>query len=78
MTYTDDRYGYMRVHIAAERARLACERYTRNSLRAVAKGKGLRLGSLRKRDMAWHMAQSGLIDADGFLRDGFPANGAAS
>ena len=72
-TYTDDRYGMMRIHIAHRRASAACERYTRNHLRAVAKSKGLRLGGLNKHLMAWHMAQEGLIDADGYLRDRFPS-----
>lgn len=70
--YEDDRYGMMRVHIAQRRGDLACERYTRNNLRAFAKGHGLTLGSLRKRDLATSMAYSGLISADGYLRDGFP------
>lgn len=71
-TYSDDRNGMMRVHIASQRSRLAGERYTRDHLRAVAKAKGLRLGSLGKHDLGWEMAQRGLIDADGRLRDGFP------
>lgn len=70
--YSDDRYGMMRVHIADQRSRLASSRYTRNAMRAFAKSKGLRLGSLRKSDLGWHMAQHGLIDAYGNLRDGFP------
>lgn len=72
VTYDDDRRGYMRVHIADQRSRLAGERYTRDHLRSVAKSKGLRLGSLRKSDIGWFMAQHGLIDATGCLRDGFP------
>lgn len=71
--YGDDTYGWMRVHIADQRSRLAAARYTRNRLRAFAKAKGLRLGSLNKHDMGWHMAQEGFIDADGYLRDGFPS-----
>ena len=75
LAYTDDSYGHMRIHIAHERSRLAGQRYTRNHLRAFAKAKGLRLGSLSKGDMGWYMAQHGLIDADGLLRDGFPDGG---
>ncbi|EFQ84733.1 hypothetical protein HMPREF0063_10074 [Aeromicrobium marinum DSM 15272] len=74
--YSDDRYGCMRVHIAARRGELACSRFRRNTLRSHAKAHGLRLGSLRKTDLAWQMAQHGLIDANGYLRDGFPVPGA--
>jgi hypothetical protein len=73
--YGDDRRGMMRVHIAAQRGRLAGERYTRNALRAHAKGHGLRLGALRKSDIGWHMAQAGLIDEAGYLRDDYPKAG---
>ena len=75
LTYSDDRYGCMRIHIAHQRATAACERYARDHLRAVAKAKlpDQRLGGLRKWHMAWHMAQYGLIDAEGYLRDGFPS-----
>ena len=69
--YDDDRYGMMRVHIAQRRGELACDRYTRNNLRAFAKGHGLEAAP-RKRDLATRMAHIGLIDADGYLRDGFP------
>ena len=74
MTYSDDRPGMMRVHIAEERGRLACERYTRDALRAHAKGHGLSTAFewRYKRNLAWNMAQHGLIDADDYLRDGFP------
>lgn len=72
VAYDDDRRGHMRVHIADRRGQEACSRYTRNALRNHAKGAGLRLGSLRKRDLAWFMAQHGLIDASGNLRAGFP------
>ena len=72
--YEDDRYGMMRVHIAQRRGDLACERYTRNNLRAFAKGHGVTPSSLSKRDLATRMAYSGLISADGYLRDGFPEN----
>ena len=71
-TYSDDRYGHMRIHIASRRADLACKRYTRNALRAFAKGHGASYSSRIKYDLAWHMAQHGLIDAEGNLRDGFP------
>ena len=71
--YRDDRPGMMRVHIAGERAYLACERYTRNQLRAHAKGRASRPGHSIKFDLAWQMAQDGLIDANGYLRDGFPS-----
>ena len=69
--YGDDRYGMMRVHIADRRADLACQRYTRANLRMHANRHGLT--AKLKRDLAWFMAQHGLIDADGYLRDGFPA-----
>ena len=71
-TYGDDRPGMMRVHIAGERGRLACDRYTRNALRAHARGHGVSVGHSHKSSLAWHMASRGLIDADGYLRDGFP------
>jgi hypothetical protein len=70
--WSDDTPGMMRVHIAAQRADLACKRYTRGALRAFAKGRVSRPGHSIKRDLAWQMAQDGLIDADGRLRDGFP------
>lgn len=70
--YDDDRRGLMRIHIASQRADLACERYTRNALRAFANGRVSRPGHSVKRDLAWQMAQDGLIDAEGNLRDGFP------
>lgn len=72
IAYSDDRRGMMRVHIASQRSRLAGDRYTRNTLRVHAKAHGLRLGSLLKHDLGWHLAQHGFIDAEGFLRDGFP------
>lgn len=72
VAYSDDRRGMMRIHIAAQRSRLAGDRYTRDALRAHAKRHGLRLGSATKYHLGWHLAQHGLIDADGFLRDGFP------
>jgi hypothetical protein len=71
-TYDDDRRGLMRVHIAQRRGDLACERHTRNGLRSFAKGRGLTLSSLHKRDLATRLAYEGFIDADGYLRDGFP------
>jgi hypothetical protein len=71
VAYDDDRYGMMRVHIAQRRGDLACQRYTRNHLRAVAIGHGV-TSVPRKHDLATRMAYSGLIDADGYLRDGFP------
>jgi len=70
--YDDDRYGMMRVHIAQRRGQEACRRYTRNALRNHAKSKGFKFGRLTKMNMAWMMAQNGLIDSDGYLRDGFP------
>lgn len=45
---------------------------TRDALRFRARLHEFRFGSLNKHDMAWHMAQKGLIDKDGYLRDGFP------
>ena len=70
--YDDDRYGMMRVHIAQRRGDLACDRYTRNVLRAFAKGHGVTPSILGKRDLATRMAYHGLIDAGGNLRNGFP------
>jgi hypothetical protein len=70
--YDDDRRGMMRVHVAHERASRACDRYKRDGLRAFAKGHGVRTGFAHKRDLAWYMAQAGLIDHLGYLRDGFP------
>lgn len=71
--YNDDRAGMMRVHIAYERGRLACERYTRAQLRMHANGRLPRTGHQLKSDLAWDLAQHGLISPDGYLRDGFPA-----
>lgn len=71
--YDDDRYGQMRVHIAEQRAALACEMYTRDQLREHAKARGLKLGARHKLAAAWYLAQQGMIDADGALRDRFPA-----
>jgi hypothetical protein len=73
VTYDDDRRGLMRVHIAQRRGDLACDRYSRNTLRAFARWRMLAPSSLQKRDLATRMAYEGLIDADGYLRDGFPA-----
>lgn len=72
--YNDDRPGLMRIHIADQRGRLACQRYTRNRLRAHAKAHGVTtaFGNRLKAGLAWDLAQHGLIDADGYLRDGFP------
>lgn len=73
--YSDDHYGQMRVHIASRRGDLACDKYTRDQLRVHAKTHGV-ITAFRqryKRDLAWYMAQHGLIDAEGNLRDGFPA-----
>lgn len=72
VAYDDDRYGMMRVHIAQRRGDLACDRYTRNNLRAFATGHGVTPSSLRKRDLATRMAYEGFIGSDGYLRDGFP------
>ena len=72
-SYSDDRYGQMRVHIADERARLACARYSRDALREWAKSHGKTAAYRLKRDLAWYMAQWGFIDAEGNLRDGFPS-----
>ncbi len=71
--YGDDRPGMMRVHIADQRSRLAGSRFNRNVLRHHAQAHGLKVGGLRKSDIGWHMAQHGLIDSDGNLRDGFPS-----
>lgn len=71
-TYDDDRYGTMRVHIAQRRGDLACDRYTRDALRAFATKHGITPSILGKRDLATRMAYHGLIDAEGHLRDGFP------
>lgn len=76
--YGDDRPGMMRVHIADERSRLAGSRFTRDQLRTWAKAHGHKWGSLHKHDLGWQMAQHGLIDAAGNLRDGFPTGGGAS
>lgn len=72
--YADDRRGMMRVHIAQGRGDLACDRYSRSALRAHAQGHGVTASVLHKRDLATRMAYEGLIDADGYLRDGFPGH----
>ena len=69
--YNDDRPGMMRVHIADQRGRLAAYRFKRDTLRAHAKGHACPTPAL-KSDLAWYMAQHGLIDDEGYLRDGFP------
>ncbi len=69
--YDDDRHGMMRVHIAQRRGDLACDRYTRDALRAFAKEHGITPSILGKRDLATRMAYHGLIGADGHLRNGF-------
>ena len=70
--YTDDRPGMMRVHIAHERAEAACKGHSRPQLNEHAKAHGLPTSHRLKRTLAWFMAQHGLIDAHGNLRDGFP------
>lgn len=55
--------------IAEQRSRLAGKRYDRDTLRAHAQDHGVRVASLNKYDLGWHLAQHGLIDADGVLRD---------
>ena len=72
--YDDDRYGMMRVHIAQRRGDLACDLYTRNTLRAFAKGRCAAAGIPHKRDLATRLAYEGFISADGYLRDGFPTS----
>jgi hypothetical protein len=71
--YGDDRPGMMRVHIARERANAACRLYTRAGLNAHARSHGISTSHRLKYDLAWYMAQHGLIDRDGSLRDGFPS-----
>ena len=71
--YTDDRNGMMRVHIAHDRARLACSKFTRAALNEHASAHGVPTGHRHKRTLAWYMAQAGLIDSKGYLRDGFPS-----
>ena len=71
--YDDDRPGMMRVHIADARASAACMTYTRSALRAHANSHGVSTSHRVKHDLAWHMAQLGLIDHYGHLRDGFPS-----
>lgn len=71
-TYDDDRPGCMRMHVASDRARRACDRFTRDHLRAFAKRHGLHVSHLLKEEIAWDMAQFGLIEPDGNLRHGFP------
>ncbi len=73
-TYNNDVAGFMRVHISNRRADAACLLYTREALRnhAMAHGVVTAFHLRYKRNLAWAMAQHGLIDADGTLRDGFP------
>ena len=71
--YDDDRPGMMRVHVAHERASKAERRYTRAELNAhAAAATTMWTGHRVKHNLAWYMAQNGLIDRDGYLRDGFP------
>lgn len=70
--YDDDRPGYMRTHVADQRARLAAALYTRDALRLHWEACGLRITSGTKWEAGWVMAQHGLIDAKGRLRAGFP------
>lgn len=58
--YDDDRPGMMRVHVADRRAQALVNCYTRNRLRAMARGRGLPTGG-RKHDLAWHLANAGVV-----------------
>ena len=71
-SYSDDRPGMMRIHIAHERANAACRLYTRAGLNDHARSHGVSTAHRVKHNLAWYMAQHGLIDRDGRLRDGFP------
>ena len=70
--YTDDVHGLMRVHIAQQRSVEAGKRHTRDELRRHAQRHGLQPSSLRKYDLGTVMAYKGLIDENGYLREGFP------
>ena len=70
--YHDDRPGMMRVHVAGERAYLASLRYSRDVMRRHCKVHTGSTGPNVKAELGWWMAQKGLIDAHGNLRDGFP------
>lgn len=63
--------------VAEQRSLLAGKRYDRDTLRAHGQAHGVRVASLNKFDLGWHLAQHGLIDADGVLRDPAPAEAAA-
>lgn len=63
--------------IAEQRSRLAGKRYDRDTLRAHAQAHGVRVASLNKYDLGWHLAQHGLIDADGYLRSRHPREAVA-
>ena len=71
--YNDDRRGMMRIHVASMRADIACRLYTQTALRAHARARGVTARYSLKSDLAWEMAQHGLIDQYGRLRDGFPS-----
>jgi hypothetical protein len=66
--YDDDRPGMMRIHVAQERARLACITYGRDSLRAIAASHGMPSGYRLKSELAQALALAGIIRADGSAR----------
>jgi hypothetical protein len=58
--WDDDRPGMMRVHVAQERARLLCEKYTRDHLRAMCRERGLTPWGTTKDELAFELALAGV------------------
>lgn len=60
MSYDDDRPGMMRVHIAHQRGHALAAHYSRDSLREIARERGVPTGG-RKYDLAWRLASVGVV-----------------
>lgn len=60
MPYDDDRPGMMRVHVAQRRGDELCARYTRDTLREMARQRGVPAGHSLKRDLAVALAMAGV------------------
>lgn len=59
-TYDDDRPCMMRVHIAQQRGRDLCDRYTRDTLRELARRHGVPTGYPTKINLAVALAMAGV------------------
>lgn len=63
-TYDDDRPGMIRLHIAEQRARELCDTYDRDTLRGIARQRGVPTGFPHKRDLALALALHGVKAED--------------